>query len=228
MSERRVFVIGGPGVRALSRAEGAAGGQVIEGHGAVFNTPAVIAGLFEEVIAPGAFTRAIQEDDCRGLFNHDPNWIMGRKSAGTLRLSEDAIGLAYSITLPATGHGDHVGQAVTRGDVSGSSFSFDVLPDGERWDWPTAAGMLPRRTLLSVKLWDVGPVTFPAYVEADVTAAARGVLLQAEARAGRQAGGGSAVEVLEAAEAARGDLAGTIDRRRRFMRAALERLTVGR
>lgn len=225
MSERRVMAAG-PAVRAAARAEG---GQVIEGHGAVFNTPAVIAGLFEEVIAPGAFTRAIQEDDCRGLFNHDPNWIMGRKSAGTLRLSEDAVGLAYVIDLPTTGHGEHVGQAIARGDVSGSSFSFDVLPDGERWDWPASAGMLPRRTLLAVKLWDVGPVTFPAYVEADVTAAARGVLAQAEARAGRQVGGGSAAEVLEAAAAARrGDLAGTIDRRRRFMRSALERLAVGR
>ncbi len=216
--QRRYVAAGGPGeaggqIRAI---EGrAAGARAIQGHGAVFNVVTVIAGLFEEVIAPGAFTRAISEDDTRGLFNHDPSWILGRQSAGTLELSQDAIGLAYRIELPKTAHGESVGVAVDRRDVTGSSFSFDVLPDGDRWEWPANGIGLPRRTLLSVRLWDVGPVTFPQYPEADV-ASARQVLTAAEARSGRSVAGDPAA-VLAAASASRAaDMAPTNERRRKL------------
>src|SRR5215475_2335681 len=50
-----------------------------------------------ERIAPGAFDRAVREDDVRGLMNHDPNLLLGRTAAGTLKLSADATGLRYEI-----------------------------------------------------------------------------------------------------------------------------------
>ena len=59
-------------------------------HAAVFNRETDIGGMFrEEVIRPGAFTAAIGRDDVRALFNHNPNFVLGRTSAGTLRLSQD-------------------------------------------------------------------------------------------------------------------------------------------
>jgi uncharacterized protein len=73
-------------------------GPLIVGY-AVFNQQTMIAGFFREQIAPGAFTDAIGRDDVRGLFNHDASWLLGRWSAGTLRLSQDARGLRYEILV---------------------------------------------------------------------------------------------------------------------------------
>ena len=53
-------------------------------------------------IAPGAFRKTIQESDVRALFNHDPNFVLGRNKAGTLRLYEDGDGLGYEVDLPDT------------------------------------------------------------------------------------------------------------------------------
>ena len=71
----------------------------ISGCAAVFDTETVIAGLFRERIAPGAFREAIARDDVRALFNHNPDLVLGRKSAGTLTLREDAKGLHYTVRL---------------------------------------------------------------------------------------------------------------------------------
>ena len=67
----------------------------ISGHAALYNSEAVIAGLFRETILPGAFTAAIGRDDVRCLFNHSPDYVLGRTKSGTLTLSEDARGLRY-------------------------------------------------------------------------------------------------------------------------------------
>ncbi len=75
---------------------------MLSGYAAVFNTDTVIAGMFRERIAPGAFTAAVREDDVRALFNHDPNCVLGRTTAGTLSLSEDQTGLRYQIDPPDT------------------------------------------------------------------------------------------------------------------------------
>ena len=70
------------------------------GHAAVFGQPANIAGLFLEQIVRGAFRDTIQEDDVRALFNHDPNFVLGRNVAGTLELAEDEDGLKPRSTRP--------------------------------------------------------------------------------------------------------------------------------
>lgn len=111
-----------------------------------------------ERIMPGAFDRALREDDVRGLFNHDSNMVLGRTSAGTMRLSSDATGLRYEIDPGDTQVGRDVLQHVSRGDVSGSSFSF--IPT--KTTWRENDDILVRE-IEEVKLYDVGPVTFPAY-----------------------------------------------------------------
>ena len=136
------------------------------GHAAVFNSPAVIAGMFREQIASGAFARAIKEkQDVRALINHDPSKIIGRTSAGTLSLSEDRKGLQFSIDLPATADGRDIRESVKRGDVTGMSFSF--ANQTERWE-TGKDGELDLRTLLDMDIVDVSPVTFPAYPDTDV------------------------------------------------------------
>lgn len=117
-------------------------------------------GLREHVL-PGCFDRAIREkQDVRGLFNHDTDQVLGRLSAGTLRLSVDATGLRYEIDLPDTSLGRDLATSIDRGDITGSSFSFL----DQRTTYVRGEGDAPDiRELQDVDLFDVGPVTFPAY-----------------------------------------------------------------
>lgn len=148
------------------------GRTVIEGHAAVFNRYSQNLGGFVEQVAPGAFAKTILEADVRGLFNHDVSLVLGRNRSGTLRLAEDNIGLAYEIDVPGTQLGRDLAVSMERGDISQSSFSFRVVgPDGDEWSL-TDQGM-PLRTVREAALYDVGPVTFPAYLDADSGLAGR-------------------------------------------------------
>ena len=131
------------------------------GYASVFNTETVIAGLFREQIAPGAFAEAVTQDDVRALFNHDPNFVIGRTVSGTLSLREDETGLAYDVLPPDTQWARDLMVSVGRGDISQSSFGFAV--ESDEWAHPTRNGELPLRTIRKAKLYDVSPVTYPAY-----------------------------------------------------------------
>lgn len=135
--------------------------RVIAGYGAVFNKLSQNLGGFVEQVAPGAFAKTIQEQDIRALFNHGEDGVLGRLAAKTLRLVEDGTGLAYEIDPPDTTLGRDVATLIARGDISGSSFGFRVIED----DWGETEAGFPLRTLKQVSLRDVGPVTFPAYVD---------------------------------------------------------------
>ncbi|ELY2745820.1 MULTISPECIES: HK97 family phage prohead protease [Cronobacter] len=139
----------------------------IIGYASVFNSRSeLIFGSFREVIKPGAFDDVLG-DDVRALFNHDPNFILGRSSAGTLSLSVDDRGLRYEITAPQTQTiRDLVLAPMQRGDISQSSFAFRVARDGERW-YQDEDGVVVREITRFSRLLDVSPVTYPAYLEAD-------------------------------------------------------------
>lgn len=143
------------------RADGAK--KTAAGYAAVFNKLSQNLGGFVEQVAPGAFTKTLQEQDIRGLFNHGEDLVLGRMQAGTLRLVEDGTGLAYEIDLPDTTVGRDVAVLLERKDVSGSSFGFRTIED----EWGETDSGFPLRTLKQVALRDVGPVTFPAYADTD-------------------------------------------------------------
>lgn len=139
----------------------------ISGYAAVFyradqpGTEFRLADDYVERIQPGAFDNALQNaDDARALFNHDSNQVLGRVSSGTLRLNVDEVGLRYQIDLPDTQLGRDVATIIERGDVSGSSFAFAVNDKGSE---VTRDGEQMVRTITDVSLFDVGPVTYPAY-----------------------------------------------------------------
>lgn len=116
-------------------------------------------GGFVEAIMPGAFAKTIRTQDVRCLFNHEPSWLLGRSKAGTLRLSEDTVGLWYEVDLPDTSVGNDVARLLERGDVVGSSFAFHTVKD----DWSRSKSGERLRVVVEATLRDVGPVTFPAY-----------------------------------------------------------------
>jgi HK97 family phage prohead protease len=158
--ERRVF----PVEMRVKRGED--GKPQIRGHAAVFNRLSEDLGGFKEKIDPGAFARAIKErQDVRSLFNHNPDKILGRTKSGTLKLEEDDDGL-NSVTDPAdTTYARDLLVSIERGDVDQMSFSFSVPEGGDSWE-ETEDGDV--RTLRDVNLYDISPVTFPAYPDTDV------------------------------------------------------------
>ena len=138
---------------------------LISGHAAVFNQLSDNLGGFREKILPGAFTDAIQNDDVRALFNHDPNIILGRNKAGTLRLMQDDHGLRFEIDAPDTQACRDLQVSIGRGDISQCSFGFRVMPGDAEWT-EDAAGNITR-TVRKAGLFDVSPVTYPAYPQTD-------------------------------------------------------------
>lgn len=157
--ERRLFVLDGMKVERRKDEE-----PEIVGHAAVFNREANIGGWFIESIAPGAFRRAIAEDDVRSLFNHDPNLILGRNRSGTLKLSEDDTGLMTVTIPPDTSYARDLLVSIERGDISQMSFGFRVRK--QEWD---ETGDILKRKILEAELFDTSPVTFPAYTDTDVS-----------------------------------------------------------
>lgn len=132
-------------------------GRKLEGYAALFHSEAKIAD-FREIIAPGAFTRTLRDNkDIVALQDHDAKRLLGRTSSGTLKLTEDARGLSFSIDVPDTAAGRDVLALAERGDIGGMSFGFRVPKDGERWDGN-------KRTLSTIDLVEVSVVSaFPAY-----------------------------------------------------------------
>jgi len=138
---------------------------IIRGHAAVFNLLSESLGYgFRERIQPGAFTKTLQEADVRALFNHDSNLILGRTKSGTLRVTEDAVGLAFEIDPPDTSYANDLLVSIERGDVDQASFAFSTVKDEM-----STEGEETIRTLVEVHLYDVSPVTFPAYPQTDVS-----------------------------------------------------------
>jgi HK97 family phage prohead protease len=141
------------------------------GYAAVFNVPATIAGMWDEEVAPGAYSKTIQENDIRALFNHDPNIVLGRNKAKTLELEEDGHGLHVRLMPPDNAWGRPVVDAVKRGDITGMSISFRAI----KFEWRKAlegSKELDRRVIREAKLFDVSPVTFPAFESTSISARA--------------------------------------------------------
>jgi len=109
----------------FSRPEVRTDGRYISGHAAVFNTPADVGGAFLEQIRPGAFARALRErQDTKCLLNHNPDFVLGRVSNGTLALAEDSRGLHFRCDVSRTSAGDDALSMIRRGDLKECSFGF--------------------------------------------------------------------------------------------------------
>lgn len=160
--ETRAFVC--DELRINFRSDDDPSSRTIVGHAAVFDQLSEDLGGFREKIAPGTFAETIKTDDVRALFNHSPDWVLGRKKAGTLRLAEDKIGLKIEIDPPDTGFARDLAESISRGDIDQMSFGFRTISD----EWEQEDEQIPIRTLTKVQLLDVSPVTFPAYPDTDV------------------------------------------------------------
>lgn len=134
------------------------------GHAAVFNQETDIAGLFREVIRPGAFTEAIGRDDVPFLIEHS-DLPLARTRSGTLRLSEDSVGLRIEAELDASDPDvQRIVPKMKRGDLDKMSFAFRAT----RQEWDETDPDDPLRVVRQADLYDVSIVTSPAYEGTDI------------------------------------------------------------
>jgi len=136
-------------------------GNILTGYAARFGVWSEDLGFFKEKIQAGAFAKTIKENDIRALFNHDPNLILGRTKNKTLELEEDEKGLLFNMVLPDTTYAADLKKSIERKDVTQNSFGFQMIKD----EWSPDG---KKRTLLEAKLFDISPVTFPAYPQTSV------------------------------------------------------------
>lgn len=142
-------------------------GTTLVGYAAVFNEDTVIdswEGHFVERIAPGAFRKTLRErrDQIKVLFNHGMDPQIGDKPLGKPTvMKEDERGLYVEVPLDPTSYNRDIIASLASGALDGMSFRMTVV--AERWEDPSEERALPVRTIREVKLYEFGPVTFPAY-----------------------------------------------------------------
>lgn len=151
--------------RVLVRSVAEVRGRKVGGYAAVFGQPTDLGpGRGREQLAPTAFAAALKASDVRALREHNPLLLLGRESAGTLKLLVDSTGLEWEADPPDVEYARDLRVLVERGDIDGASFGF--VPGESDWDSTTQV-----RTHTSVKLLvDVSAVTFPAYEGASTEA----------------------------------------------------------
>lgn len=176
--ERRTFQVNP--LRAASQD----GKPTIEGYAAVFNQYSQDMGGWVEIIEPGFFDDVL-DNDVRSLLNHDVNFVLGRTANQTLEIKQDQLGL-WQRTYPPVVEPDVVRWAadlmiqIKRGDITQQSFAFRIKRtwrgdpvDGD--EWIVAGDLIVHRLKKGGcrELLDVSPVTYPAYLQTNVSANTR-------------------------------------------------------
>ena len=142
--------------------------RTVVGMAALYNSETDL-GWFRERIEPGAFDEAIGRSDVRALFNHDANHLLARTKSGTLELRVTDQGLEYEFDLPNTTTGNDMLEMMQRGDLDQSSFAFTVRK--QRWEEEkdNEDNWIYTRVIEEIdQLFDVSPVTYPAYKDTTV------------------------------------------------------------
>ena len=162
--EIRVFNLDQAKIKLEQRDDGP---PKISGYAAVFNSQSEDLG-FREVIKPGAFKNALKKSDVRALMNHDPNLIFGRQGVN-LRLKEDRNGLHMEAEPVATSTYRMVSENIAAGLITQQSFAFTVPDGGDEWNDDYS-----KRTINEIdQVFDVSPVTYPAYSDTSVALRSR-------------------------------------------------------
>lgn len=141
------------------------GNAKVTGAGAVYNKRSLDLGGFVEIIREGAFTRSLEEGrEIKSYFNHDPNQVLGTtESDPPLNIEDGKRGLNYEVEIPDTSYGRDLRENLKRKNVKGSSFQFKTIED----NWYKDDEGVTVRELVEATLFEVGPVSDPAYLVAN-------------------------------------------------------------
>lgn len=157
-------------------------GSVIRGYAALYGVPTPIGGEFIEQIAPGAFTKTIANGDVLALLSHDWGRVLGRQSAGSLRLKDTPLGLSFELDADVTTpSGQEALGTVRSRAVKGCSFGFRVL-----WDDWSDDGPIPTRTIREIELHEISLLANPAYESTSAWVSSRTAAASNDAAARRR------------------------------------------
>lgn len=143
----------------------------LTGYAIVWDSPTTVTErgrTFNEIVRRGSINL---QPDTICTFNHDPSRLLGRMSSGTLRLSQDEVGVKFEVDLPQSA--SDIRELVQRGDLKGASFTFSVRAGGEKWDKNT-------RELTALDVYELGPVTLPAYPSTSVGLRSKNNIIKAK------------------------------------------------
>lgn len=165
-------------------AEGQPAQEFIRGYFSIYNSDYKMWEGCIERIAPGAFDAA-DMSDVLCLFNHEDEYILGRltNGAGTLMIGFDDKGGYFEVAKNNTTLSSDVYENIKLGNIQGCSFAFTIAEEAYEIDVPQPDGS--KATVYTItkikKLYDVGPVTNPAYTETEVEASKRKRMMPAPA-----------------------------------------------
>jgi HK97 family phage prohead protease len=162
--------------REIGEGEGMEKREVIRGYFSVFNSDFKMWDGYIERIMPGAFNEA-DMSDVVCLYNHDDDMLLGRSvnGEGTLKIGFDEKGGYFEVEKPNTSTGNDVYENIRLKNIRGCSFAFTVAEQSVDYDVAQPDGSMA--TVINInkvkRLYDVGPVLNPAYVETEVEASMR-------------------------------------------------------
>ena len=145
---------------------------VFYGYAMKFDSPSPVRFGWYEVIDRSALTQEIiDKSDIRALFNHDANLVLARKGIDTpdkdtLRLKLDDTGLYYEFDDPGTQLSADLKKHMELGNIDQSSFAFTLQPEGDKLE-EDDQGLIKRTITAFKELYDVSPVTYAFYPQAN-------------------------------------------------------------
>lgn len=154
----------------VTRQESNPSEMIIEGYFALYEQETELFDGIYEIITKGAFSNTLN-NDVRALWNHNTQFVLGRKNSGTLEVREDDKGLYGTVKLPATQYAQDLYELIQRGDVDQCSFGFNILAE----DLEELASGAYRWRINDIDLHEISVVTFPAYENTSVQARAKQV-----------------------------------------------------
>lgn len=157
------------------RTDGEQEQKKIVGYALKFNTWSDNLGGFVETIDRHALDNC-DMTDVRCLIDHDSQKILGRTTNVTLKLTVDDIGLRYECIPSDTTYARDLMVNMESGNINQCSFGFILNYDNkdcDSWEYDEERDIY-KRTLKDVKqLFDVSPVTYPAYSQTECVVAQR-------------------------------------------------------
>ena len=176
--QREAAIYAAPEDKLILRIEPAEGDKPrrLVGYAAVYNSLSKDLGGFRERILPGAFSRALSSgDDIRCLVDHDFRKILGRTSNGTLRLTDDEIGLRIECDIPDVSYARDLVVQVERRDIRGMSFGALAKKSGVRVK--REDGGIVQELVELDRLSEVSATSIPAYTGTELMVRAEPALL---------------------------------------------------
>jgi len=122
---------------------------------------------FREKIDPVAWETA-DTSECLAVFNHEEEYLLGSAAAGTLRFMPYESGVKVEIDKADTNISRDVAEWIKRKEVRGMSFKFTIAEGGKVDTKNEELGIWERTITKFGKIYDVCPVTRPAYPTTNV------------------------------------------------------------